>query len=44
VVWSTTQESKGAKYKSAGADVADKIVKQLLRDIEKAGSAVGGKE
>jgi len=29
------QESKGAKYKGASADVADKIVKQLQRDIEK---------
>lgn len=35
VVWSTTQESKGAKYKGATADVAEKIVKQLLHDIEK---------
>ena len=35
VVWSTTQESKGGKYKSATADVADKAIKQLLRDIEK---------
>jgi hypothetical protein len=35
VIWSTAQESKGAKYKGASADVADKIVKQLLRDIEK---------
>lgn len=35
VVWSTTQESKGAKYKGATADVADKIVKQLLRDLAK---------
>jgi hypothetical protein len=34
VVWSTTQESKGAKYKGATADVADKIVKQLLWDLE----------
>lgn len=36
VIWTSTQESKGAKYKGASADVADKIVKQLLRDIEKA--------
>jgi hypothetical protein len=36
VIWASTQESRGAKYKGAGADVADKIVKQLLRDIEKA--------
>ncbi len=33
VVWSTTQESKGAKYKSATADVSEKVVKQLMRDI-----------
>jgi hypothetical protein len=36
VIWSTTQESLGAKFKSASADVADKIVKQLLQDYEKA--------
>jgi curli biogenesis system outer membrane secretion channel CsgG len=35
VVWSTTQESKGAKYKGASADVAEKVVKQLLWDLEK---------
>lgn len=35
VVWSSTQESKGAKYKGALADVADKIIKQLLRDIDR---------
>ncbi len=35
VIWSTTQESKGAKYKGASADVADKVVKQLMRDLEK---------
>jgi curli biogenesis system outer membrane secretion channel CsgG len=35
VIWATTQESRGAKYKGASADVADKIVKQLLRDVEK---------
>jgi hypothetical protein len=35
VIWTTTQESKGAKYKGASADVADKIVKQLLWDVEK---------
>lgn len=36
VIWSSTEESKGAKYKGASADVADKIVKQLIRDMEKA--------
>lgn len=35
VIWATTQESKGAKFRGASADVADKIAKQLLRDIEK---------
>jgi curli biogenesis system outer membrane secretion channel CsgG len=35
VIWATTQESKGAKYKGACADVADKVVKQLLHDLEK---------
>ncbi|HWX56535.1 MAG TPA: hypothetical protein VN176_18275 [Verrucomicrobiae bacterium] len=35
VIWSTTQESRGAKYKGASADVADKVVKQLMRDLEK---------
>ena len=35
VVWSTTQESKGAKYKGPTADMADKIVKQLMHDISR---------
>jgi curli biogenesis system outer membrane secretion channel CsgG len=35
VIWTSTQESKGAKYKGSSADVAEKCVKQLLRDIEK---------
>jgi len=35
VIWTTTQESKGAKYKGASADVANKIVKQLVWDMEK---------
>jgi hypothetical protein len=35
VIWSTTQESNGAKYKGAAADAADKVVKQLLWDLEK---------
>lgn len=33
VIWTTTQESKGGKYKGASADVADQCVKQLLRDV-----------
>jgi curli biogenesis system outer membrane secretion channel CsgG len=39
VIWATTKESKGAKYKGASADVADMIVVQLLRDLEKLGPA-----
>ncbi len=35
VIWTSTQESKGAKYKGASADVADRCVKQLLHDVEK---------
>lgn len=35
VIWTSTQESKGAKYKGSSADVADKCVKQLLHDVEK---------
>ena len=33
VIWSTTQESKGAKYKRANADAAGKVVKQLLPSL-----------
>ncbi len=36
VIWTATKESKGAKYKGASADVADMIVTQLLRDLDKA--------
>jgi curli biogenesis system outer membrane secretion channel CsgG len=35
VAWSTTQESLGAKYKSAMADVADKVMKELARELER---------
>jgi curli biogenesis system outer membrane secretion channel CsgG len=41
VIWTTTQESKGAKYKGASADVADLCVKQLLKDIAKLEGADG---
>jgi len=36
VLWSTTQESYGAKFRGASADVADKITRQLRADFEKA--------
>jgi hypothetical protein len=35
VLWSTTQESQGAKFRSASADVAERIARQLLADIER---------
>jgi len=35
VIWTSTQESKGAKYKGSSADAADKCIKQLLHDVEK---------
>jgi hypothetical protein len=35
VVWSTTQESRGAKFKSAGADAAEKVVRELARELDK---------
>ncbi|MEQ1948061.1 MAG: hypothetical protein ABL995_12780 [Bryobacteraceae bacterium] len=35
VLWSTTQESNGAKFRGASADVADKITRQLVGDLER---------
>ena len=35
VIWSTTQESNGAKFRGASADVAEKITHQLVTDYEK---------
>ncbi len=40
VIWSTTQESDGAKFRGASADVADKIARQLTTDVDR----VRGKE
>jgi hypothetical protein len=39
VIWSTTQESRGAKLLSAGADVAAKVAKQLATDTDRARKA-----
>lgn len=36
VIWSTIQESKGAKFRGASADVAEKITRQLVADYERA--------
>ncbi|MBV8550629.1 MAG: hypothetical protein JOY54_04960 [Acidobacteriaceae bacterium] len=35
VLWSTTQESSGAKFRGAGADVAAKVARQLTADFER---------
>ena len=35
VIWTSTQESKGGKYKGASADAADRCIKQLLKDVGK---------
>lgn len=36
VLWSTTQESDGAKFRGASADVAAKIARQLALDFDRA--------
>lgn len=35
VIWSTTQESNGAKFHGASADVAEKIAHQLTQEYDK---------
>jgi hypothetical protein len=35
VIWTTTQESNGAKFRGASADVAEKITRQLVDDVAK---------
>ncbi|HEX8984280.1 MAG TPA: hypothetical protein VF767_02570 [Bryobacteraceae bacterium] len=42
VIWSATQESMGAKFRGASADVAEKITKQLTVDFERARKAAMG--
>ena len=41
VLWSTTQESLGAKFRGASADVAAKIARQLTLDYDRAIQARG---
>jgi hypothetical protein len=36
VIWSTTQESIGGKFRGSSADVADKITKKLMEDYDRA--------
>lgn len=35
VIWSTMQESQGGKFRSASADVAERVAKQLQADVAK---------
>lgn len=35
VLWATTQESRGAKFRGASADVAEKVMRQLEQDFGK---------
>jgi hypothetical protein len=35
VMWSTTQESTGAKFRGASADVADRITRQLVAEFDR---------
>ena len=43
VIWSTTQESLGAKFRGASADVADKITARLKEDFERARKLKAGR-
>ena len=36
LIWSATKESTGAKFRGAAADVADKVVRQLVDDYQAA--------
>ncbi len=39
VIWSSTQESAGGKFRGAMADIADRIARQLVEDTRKARAA-----
>jgi len=44
VLWSATKESLGGKFRGAGADVADRIARQLLSDYRQARALVHPKQ
>lgn len=44
VIWSTTQESMGGKFRGASADVAEKITRQLLSDYERARKGIASRQ
>jgi hypothetical protein len=39
VIWSTTQESGGGKFRGAGSDVADRVARNLIEEVRKARAA-----
>ena len=39
VIWSTTQESGGGKFRGAAADVADRVARNLIEAVQKARQA-----
>ena len=39
VIWSTTQESGGSKFRGAGADVAEKVARRLTEDMTRSREA-----
>ncbi|HXN49402.1 MAG TPA: hypothetical protein VN893_22300 [Bryobacteraceae bacterium] len=41
VIWSTTQESLGGRFRGASADVAERVTRQLLADYERAKNRAG---
>jgi hypothetical protein len=41
VIWSTTQESLGGRFRGASADVAERVTRQLLSDFERAKKRAG---
>lgn len=41
LIWSATKESAGAKFRGAASDVADQVVKQLVRDFDAARAPAG---
>jgi hypothetical protein len=43
VIWSTTQESGGGKFRGASADVADRVARNLMDAVRKAREGSGAK-
>ena len=41
VIWSTTQESQGGKFRRASTEVAERITKKLVEDYQRAKKLIG---